>query len=286
MPIDPSVAVGAHIRDHSFTWDFSDVLLYHLGLGAGADPMDAQELTYVYEEHLQVLPTFATVAPDLRKVEPPSIVYPGVDVDLQKVVLGTQELTVHRPLPTSGTARAVERVVDVYDKGSGALILVETDVADEAGDPLWTSVMHIFAKGEGGFGGQRGVVRRVAVPSRAPDVVKESQTLPQQALIFRLCGDRNPLHADPAFARVAGYDRPILHGLGIYGVVAKAVVDGALDGKADLVHTWTALCSAPVFPGETLRTSMWIEDSGQILVESRSVERDEVVLTNAVLTTR
>lgn len=284
MPIDPDRAIGADLGATTFTWTASDVLLYHLALGAGAPPTDPRELRYATESDLRVLPTFATVAATVRATEPPEVRFPGIDIDLAKVVHGTQQVVAHRPLPVSGTATARSRITDVLDKGKAAVILQETEVTGEAGDPLWTARSSIFARGEGGFGGHRGTSGRSPAPDREPDLVVDVPTLPQQALLYRLCGDRNPLHSDPEFARAAGFDAPILHGLCTYGIVAKAVTDAALDGDATAVGSWSATFAGIVVPGETLRVRIW-RDADRLLVTATSPDRDEApVLADAVLT--
>ncbi|MDV6014185.1 MaoC/PaaZ C-terminal domain-containing protein [Haloechinothrix sp. LS1_15] len=285
MPIDPAVAIGADLGETSFSWSSSDVLLYHLGIGAGADPVDATELRYTYERDLRVLPTFATVAATMHETEPPQVSLPGVEIDLAKVVHGKQEIVAHRPLPAEGKATARGRIADVHDKGKAAVILQETEVTDEAGEPLWTARSAIFARGEGGFGGDRGPSEAVELPDREPDWTVDTPTLPQQALLYRLCGDRNPLHIDPEFARGAGFDAPILHGLCTYGMVAKAVTDTVLDGDPDRVASWSARFAGIVLPGETLRTRIW-RDGDRYLVTTQTVERDAPALADAVLTAR
>ncbi|GAB2749419.1 MaoC/PaaZ C-terminal domain-containing protein [Amycolatopsis magusensis] len=286
MPIDPAVAIGAELGEEQFSWTSTDVQLYHLALGAGADPGSPRELRYVLEDDLRVLPTFATVAASFRWTEPPTVSFPGVSIDLAKVVHGTQEVVAHRPLPVAGKATSRTKVVDVLDKGKAAVIIRETVTLDEHGSPLWTARSSIFAKGEGGFGGHRGSSAKVVTPDREPDLVADTPTLPQQALLYRLCGDRNPLHADPGFAARAGYDRPILHGLCTYGIVAKAVTDTVLDGDAAAVGSWSAKFAGVVFPGETLRTSIWRED-GRFVVVATVPERDNaVVLSEGLLTGR
>ncbi|MCW4353372.1 MaoC/PaaZ C-terminal domain-containing protein [Hoyosella sp. YIM 151337] len=282
MPIDPSVAVGADLGETSFAWESSDVLLYHLGIGAGRDPLDPRELRYAYEKDLRVLPTFATVAATIRATEPPKVSFPGVEIDLTKVVHGSQAVIAHRPLPPSGKAVAKSRISNVFDKGKAAVIVQETVVTDSNGEPLWTSSSKIFARGEGGFGGERGPSERVEIPDREPDVTVETPTLPQQALLYRLCGDRNPLHCDPGFARAAGFEQPILHGLCTYGVVAKAVTDAVLDGDPTAVRSWSARFAGIVLPGEILRTRIW-DIGGRFVVSTASVERRAPVLADAVL---
>ncbi|TNC29032.1 MaoC/PaaZ C-terminal domain-containing protein [Amycolatopsis alkalitolerans] len=284
MPIDPERAIGADLGEVTFAWTPSDVLLYHLALGAGSNPVDPKELRYAYERELRVLPTFATVAANLRTFEPPAVRMPGVDIDLAKVVHGTQAVTVHRPIPVEGKAVARTRIVDVQDKGKAAVVLNETTVHDADGNPLWTAQSSIFARGEGGFGGKRGTSDKIELPGREPDETIITATLPQQALLYRLCGDRNPLHADPEFARAAGFDVPILHGLCTYGIVAKAVTDAMLDADVTRVKSFSARFAGIVLPGETLRTQVW-QDGSRLLVRTSTVERDAPALSDAVLTT-
>ncbi|MGH3354349.1 MAG: MaoC/PaaZ C-terminal domain-containing protein, partial [Nocardioidaceae bacterium] len=235
MPIDPSIAIGAELPEQRFTWTASDVLLYHLALGAGGDPTSAAELRYATESDLRVLPTFALVAPTSHVFEPPAVSFPGIDVDLAAVLHGGQELVVHRPLPTEGGATLRSRIADVYDKGSAAVIVQESEAVDDGGRALFATRSSIFARGEGGFGGQRGPSARVELPDGPPDIEVSTPTLPQQALWYRLCGDRNPLHSDPLFAEAAGFPRPILHGLCSYGIVCKALVDELLGGDVGRV---------------------------------------------------
>jgi acyl dehydratase len=284
VPIDPERALGATLPERTFSWTASDVLLYHLGIGAGDDPVDPRELHYAYEDELRVLPTFGVVAPTLRDTEPPKVELPGIDVDLASVLHGSQEITAAGPLPVTGIGVARGRIADLHDKGSAAVIVQETEVSDEHGTPLWTARSSIFARGEGGFGGPRGSASRMALPSRAPDVELLTPTLPQQALWYRLCGDRNPLHADPGFAARAGFDRPILHGLCTWGMVCKAVVDALLDGDVTQVRGYRARFAGIVFPGETLRTQVWRTDEEFVLVTTALDRADAPVLADAALT--
>ncbi|MGH3436692.1 MAG: MaoC/PaaZ C-terminal domain-containing protein [Sciscionella sp.] len=286
MPIDPAVAVGAELAEQRFAWSASDVLLYHLAVGAGTPPTDPRELRYTYERELQVLPTFATVAATNHTYEPPRVSFPGVEIDLAKVVHGRQEVTLHQPIPVSGSAVTRSRIADVYDKGKAAVIVQESRTVGADGSPLWSARSSIFARGEGGFGGERGPSSKIVPPDRAPDVVVESPVLPQQALLYRLCGDRNPLHVDPEFARAAGFEAPILHGLCSYGMVCKAVVDAMLDGVSARVASFAARFAGIVFPGETLRTRIWDTSEGLVLTAC-AVQRDEApVLADALLTAR
>ena len=273
MPIDPAKAIGATLPSEEMSWTTSDVLLYHLALGAKAD-----ELRYVYERDLCVLPTFAVVAGTLRDTEPPSLAMPGINVDLVQALHGRQELTVHRTIPPDGRATARSRIVDVYDKGTAAVIVRETST------PYFTNRTSIFVRNEGGFGGSRGPSTREPVPDRRPDLTVLSPTWPQQALLYRLCGDRNPLHADPDFAALAGFDRPILHGLCTYGVVCKAVVDAALGGDPSRVAGFSVRFAGVVFPGETLRTRIWREPDRLQILTTVADRDDAPALADAHLT--
>ncbi len=278
MPIDPEVAIGAELPDLEFSWTVSDVLLYHLALGAGTE-----DLRYTLEDRLHVLPTFGVVAPNFRTFEPPSVRFPGVEIDLAKVLHGTQSITLHRPVPVSGKATAHSRITDVWDKGKAAVIVQQAVITDDAGTPLWTTTSSIFARGEGGFGGERGPSASSETPNREPDYVISTPTLPQQALLYRLCGDRNPLHADPEFAATAGFPGPILHGLCTWGMVCKAVADVVLHGEVDRIASYSARFAGVVFPGETLRTRVWAEPEG-LALETAVEER--AVLSDGILTTR
>lgn len=281
MPIDPAVAVGADLGVTKFEWTSTDVLLYHLALGA-----DASDLSYVLEDRLKVLPTFGVVAPNFRMFEPPAVTFPGIDIDLSKVLHGTQSITVHGVLPTSGQAVAQSRIADVWDKGKAAVIIQEATVTTPSGDPLWTTRSGIFARGEGGFGGSRGPSERLPAPTGDPVLEVEVPTLPQQALLYRLCGDRNPLHADPAFAAMAGFDRPILHGLCTYGVVCKALVDGLLDGDLSRLETFSTRFAGILFPGESLLIRAWETETGYQATAIAPARDNAPVLDETVLIVR
>jgi acyl dehydratase len=271
MPIDPDVAIGAALPEQSFAWTASEVLLYHLAIGAASHPGDnlaPAALRYTVDgPGLQVLPSFGVVAPGFHDTTPPPLDLPGCDIDLTQTVHGAQEITVHAPLPTAGRATISTRIIDVWDKGKAAVIWREGTAVAEDGAPLWTARSSIFVRGEGGFGGSRGGSDAVAMPERSPDLVATYAVTPQQALLYRLCGDRNPLHADPAFARRAGFPAPILHGLCTWGIALREVTDGLLDAEATRVGGFRARFSGVVFPGETLRIRAWRED-GQILMEA------------------
>jgi acyl dehydratase len=292
MPIDPAKAIGAELPERSFAWTESDVLLYHLGVGAGSrqgDQTDPKALRYTLDgAALQVLPSFGIVAPTFHETDAPSLDLPGCDIDLAHVLHGSQEIVVHRPLPTSARATVRTRISDVWDKGKAAVIVQEGEAVDEAGEPLFTTRSSIFVRGEGGWGGERGPSTKVELPERAPDADSSYTTTPQQALLYRLCGDRNPLHADPEFAAAAGFPAPILHGLCSYGIVLRTVVDALLDSDSTAVRGFTARFAGVVFPGETIRVRAW-DEGKQVLVSaaiaSGEPARDGApVLADAVLT--
>ena len=266
MPIDAAKALAAEPRSGELSWTTKDVQLYHLGVGAGANPdkgspaTDADELRYTLESRLHVLPSFATVAGAGSPGVISGLSMPGVDVDLTKVLHGGQALTVHRPIPARGTATAISKIAAVYDKGRAAVLVMRTEAADADG-PLWTNDAQIFVRGEGGWGGDRGPSVRREPPTGEPDRTVERPLRADQALLYRLSGDWNPLHADPEFAELAGFDRPILHGLCTYGITLKAVVDTLLGGDVSRVRAYATRFAGVVYPGETLRIRMWRQDS-------------------------
>lgn len=283
MAIDLDKVVGAELPPGRHSWSEADVVLYHLGLGAGADPMAEGELEYVLEDRLKVLPSFGVILPfdvlgGLAGLD-------GFDVNLTLLLHGEQELELPGPLPTAGEVTTTARVEHVYDKGKGALVIVETTSATDAGEVLCVNRFSSFLRGEGGFGGDSGPALVDPRPERDPDLVVERPTLPQQALLYRQSGDRNPLHADPAYAARGGFDRPILHGLCSYGIAAKAVVDEVLGGDVGAVAGYRARFAGVVFPGETLVERIW-QEGEEIVFEVMTKERETPVLSNAVISVR
>jgi acyl dehydratase len=272
VPIDHLKVAGARLPDARSSWDEDQVILYHLGVGAGDPPTSPGELSYCYEANLQVLPTFATIPPFVAMLNVGSL--EGLDVSLAMILHGEHEIELHRPLPVRGSAEHHSRVGGLHDKGKGALLVVETVSSDQDG-PLFTNRASLFLRGEGGFGGGEGPAPVPPPPEESPDLVVESPTLPQQALLYRLSGDKNPLHADPAFAALGGFERPILHGLCSYGMACKAVADNVLAGRH--LSRYRARFSGVVYPGETLVTSIW--DRGpEVIVGTATRERGALVL--------
>ncbi len=283
MPIDREKAMAFEFPEATGSYAPDDVILYHLGVGAGDPPTDPNELEYCYEKNLKVLPSFTTVVRtegggNLMKV-------PGLEFNPVLLLHGEQEVILHRPLPTEASVVSKSRIADIFDKGKAALAILEMAARTEDGEPLYTNRMSLFLRGEGGFGGPRGPEIGNEPPSRDPDAVLESRTLPQQALLYRLNGDKNPLHADPEFAAKAGFDRPIIHGLCSYGIVCKAVVDGLLDGDVSRVARYQARFRGVAFPGETYLTAAWREGD-RILIQAKSRDRDAIVISNAVIEVR
>jgi acyl dehydratase len=292
VPIDLDKALGAELPERSFAWSESDVLLYHLGIGFGSRPgdnVDPRSLSYTNDsDRLQVLPSFGVVVPTFHDTEPPRVSFPGIEIDLAKVVHGSQSIEVHRPIPTNGSGTLRTTIAEVWDKGSAAVVVQEGVAVDDAGEPLFTTRSSIFAKGEGSFGGERGPSSRLEIPDRAPDLDTAYDVAPQQALLYRLCGDRNPLHADPGFAERAGFPSPILHGLCAYGIVLREVVQGLLGSDSATVRSFAARFAGVVFPGETIRVRAW--DDGDRVVVSATIASDDAqrdgapVLADCILT--
>jgi len=256
-----------------------DCMLYALGIGLGHDPMNEDELPFVYEKNLKVLPTMAAV-----------LGYVGfwardrdTGIDWVKIVNGEQGVTLHRPLKGQNTVIGRQRVVEVIDKGAGkgALVMSERKVTDKAsGELIATVTQTTFCRADGGFGGPpRTAPEPHPIPTRAPDAVCDLATRPEAALIYRLSGDRNPLHAEPAAAKLAGYPRPIMHGLGNFGIAGHAVLKTMCGYDTDRLVAFACRFSAPVFPGETLRTEMW-RDGAVVSFRSRVVERDVIAVNN------
>ena len=279
MALDYDRLRNWELADVEHAYGRTDTILYALGVGLGADPLDARQLRFVYEEDLLALPTMAVVlgAPGFWLKEQ------DTGVDWVRVLHGEQGLVLHRPLPPEGTAIGRTRVTGILDKGAdkGALIYSEKVLIDKAsGETVATTTSTTFARGDGGFGGPTGPSPRPhPIPERSPDLACDLPTVPQAALIYRLSGDRNPLHADPEVARAAGFKAPILHGLCTLGVAGHALLKSCCDYDPARFRSLKLRFSAPVYPGETIRTEMW-RDGAVVSFRSRVVERDVVVLDN------
>jgi len=280
MPMDPQKAIGYQTPETTGGWDQDQVILYHLGVGAGVPPTDPNELAYTYEQNLKVLPSFGVIPVSGAFAGLAGI--PGIDINLAMILHGEQDLEIRRPIPPRAKVKHRSRVAHIYDKGKAAILVLEVETREEDGPVLFVNRFSLFVRGEGGFGGDPGPKAGNAAPARTPDLKRESPTMVQQALLYRLCGDKNPLHADPEFAKLGGFDRPILHGLCSYGILCKAAVDAVLGGEVSRVRRYQARFAGVVFPGETIVTSMW-KEGDRILLEGRTRERDTPVITNAAI---
>jgi 3-hydroxyacyl-CoA dehydrogenase/3a,7a,12a-trihydroxy-5b-cholest-24-enoyl-CoA hydratase len=275
MPIDLN-AVGRPLPPITHTYSEKDVMLYALGVGAGTD-----DLQFTYERDLQVLPTFGVIPAFAAMFS----LGPVMQVNPMMVLHGEQRIELYAPIPTRGTLTTTPTVRAVYDKIKGALIIVDAETVDDKGKRIFKNTFGTFARGEGGFGGERGPSGpRNVPPDRRPDAVVEMLTLPQQALIYRLSGDMNPLHADPDFAKMGGFDRPILHGLCTFGYVGRAVLRSCCANDPARLRALDVRFAGVVFPGETIVTEMWKTDGSDVIVQAKTKERGEVVISAACAT--
>jgi acyl dehydratase len=284
MPIDYDDMMQSGATGLAARYDEKDVMLYALGVGMGRDPLDEQELPFVYENSgLKVVPTFASVisrgeaSPERQRMPQKS------SINFAMVVDGERRITIHKPLPPKCEVLADERMLAILDKGEGkgAVLVQERSVREAAsGDRLFTIVSSIFARGDGGFGGSpSGGPVLHEIPQRAPDLVKECDTRPDQAFLYALSGDRNPLHRDPAFAKMVGFPRPILHGLCSYGTACRAVLSTLAQYQPERITQFDVRFSKPVFPGETLVVELW-QDGGAISYRGSVKERPGTVVLN------
>ncbi|MDE0945038.1 MAG: MaoC/PaaZ C-terminal domain-containing protein [Alphaproteobacteria bacterium] len=279
MAIDYDKILNWPFEEVVQSYDTRDSILYALGVGLNMDPMDEEQLRFTYEDNMQALPTMAVVlgTPGFWVKDPDS------GIDWVKVLHGEQGMVLHKPLPAAATVAATTKVTEIIDKGEGkgALLLQERTVTDTAtGDKLATLYSTTFARGDGGFGGPTTGARPVhALPDREPDMTCDLPTLPQAALIYRLSGDYNPLHADPAVAKGGGFKAPILHGLCTFGVAGHAILKSCCDYDPSRFKSMNLRFSSPVYPGETIRTEMW-KDGNVISFRASVLERDVMVLNN------
>jgi acyl dehydratase len=271
VPINPD-AVGATSEPHQATWTSKDALLYAVGIGAGAE-----ELAFTTENSIgidqQVFPTFPVVIPggggamrNIGTFNPAMLVH------------GEQRVTLHKPIPPDGSATLTSKIVGIYDKGKAAVVATETNAVDGSGEPLYTTYMSAFIRGEGGWGGDRGPGgARNVPPERKPDHTVTYQTSPDQAFVYRLSGDRNPLHVDPKFAAMGGFDRPILHGLCTYGFTGRALLHTLAGSDPARFQHIEGRFSSPVLPGDALTISMWRTGAGEAVFQTAKQDGTVVI---------
>jgi acyl dehydratase len=281
MPLDHSL-IGEPGEPHERSWTSTDSLLYAVGVGAGlGDPLSELQFTTENSEGItqQVLPTYAVLISQARTGRSLG------DFDRALLVHAEQSFELHKPLPVAGTVRTTATVTGIYDKGSGALVVTENEAVDAAtGEPLVTARSGTFIRGEGGFGGDRGPSDAWQRPDRAADHQVVMQTRPEQALVYRLSGDRNPLHADPRFAARGGFDRPILHGLCTYGVTGRALLQALCGSDPARFQSMSGRFTRPVFPGDTLTVAIWIDEDADGAARFQTSTQDgNVVIDRGVM---
>jgi 3-hydroxyacyl-CoA dehydrogenase/3a,7a,12a-trihydroxy-5b-cholest-24-enoyl-CoA hydratase len=288
--IDVDAALGAKYPDRVSSYDEGDLALYALGVGAAADPREPRELRLVYEgssEGMKPLPTYAVI-PGTNAVlgfAKEGITAPGLSYGLDRLLHGEQYVELVRPLPLKAKLTTKGVIKDIFDKGKGALVVTAFDSYDEDGDLLIKSEMTAFIRGAGGWGGERGPTADINVPpKRQPDFVVEDAIPANQALLYRLSGDWNPLHADPDMAQAFGFERPILHGLCTFGYAGRRVLEKyAPEGNPDFFKSIKVRFADNVYPGDTLITEMWQESDQRIVFQCKVKERDTVVISNAAI---
>jgi 3-hydroxyacyl-CoA dehydrogenase/3a,7a,12a-trihydroxy-5b-cholest-24-enoyl-CoA hydratase len=284
--VDLNQALNYQFRPTEFTYDNQRVIHYALSVGAGMAPDDPADLQFVYELYrggFRSLPTFAVIFP-FGALEQIATV-PGLKFNFMNLLHGEHYLEVKRPIPIEATITNSAHISQIYDKGSGALVIVDIHSVDEDGDEIVFNQASIFIRGIGGFGGDRGPGGRINIPpDRDPDAILSDKTSANQALHYRIAsGDRNPLHADPALAAMVGFERPILHGLCTFGFAGRAVLKHFTNNDPARFKSIKTRFSKHIFPGESLITEMWQDSDTRILFQSKVLERDEIVLSNGAV---
>ena len=273
MAIDYDKIMSLETKNQKFSYSDRETMLYGLGVGFGKDPLNNEELKFVYERDLKTAPSMATViswgAGNMRES--------GINYLL--VLHGEQRLKMYEPLPYAADILVDSSVKGVFDKGKekGALIITETDIKlKESEKLLCTLSSTTFARGDGGFGGPSdGAPEPHQIPDRKPDDEFFADTEPNQALIYRLSGDRNPLHSDPEIAKAAGFDAPILHGLCTYGTACRTIISNVCNYDSTLIEEFNVRFSSPVYPGEKISTEIWQDDN---VISFRCWVRDRNVM--------
>jgi acyl dehydratase len=279
MTIDYDDLISRRVTDRTFSYTDTQILLYNLGVGMGRDPLDEAELPFVFERPaLRAVPSAATVL----SMGGGGNLLAGVPIKWNLVLHGEQRLTLHQPLPAAADLLSTTFVSEVLDKGAdkGALITIRSEVRLASGEKLYDTENVTFARGNGGFGGpSKSSAVPHMLPARAPDIVHVTETRPDQALLYRLSGDRNPLHAEPGFAKGAGFPKPILHGLCSYGIACRAILAAVAGYDPARIKQFDVRFTSPVFPGETIHTDIWVD--GEIVsFRSRIAAREVISINN------
>ena len=278
MSIDPQRLLALEMPDHECEWTERDCMLYALATGFGHDPLDERELRFLFEgPGFRVSPTAAiTLYYDDRWMKESG-------VNLAMSLHGEQRNVFHRPIPAAGRGRVTSRITGIFDKGPGrGLIVVCEQVLRDSrsNEPIATNVISNFARADGGIGFSSGPAPKPhTLPERPADFIVDRRTRPEQALLYRLCGDRNPLHADPATARAAGFSRPILHGMCTYGFAGRAILEAVCGYDPARLKSIGSRISGPVYPGDSLRTEIWL-DGNVVSFRVTVPERDTAVVLN------
>ena len=279
MAINYDKLINWQIPPVEMTLTKRDTILYALGIGLGADPLDTDQLKFVYEEGMQALPTMSIIL----GYPGAWFAHPDTGITRSHTVHGEQLFVIHKPLPVEGAIVGTNKIIRLVDKGEGrgAVLYTECTVRNKATDEVlctWTS--SLFCRADGGFGGPPGSsMEQHPIPERAADAVCDLPTLPQAALIYRLSGDYNPLHADPAWAKKAGFKAPILHGRCTFGVAGHALVKTMCGYDPLKLKSMQGRFSSPVYPGETIRTEMW-RDGNIVSFRATVPARGVTVLNN------
>ncbi len=275
MALDYERLCGMRTETRTFAYDFRATLLYNVLVGMGSDPLNEAEKPFFFERGLRAVPSLATT------ITWDSTLLEEAGIDMVGVVHGAQKMEFYRPLPPGGRVSAYAQLSEIYDKGAdkGAIILMDTHISDADDEaPICSLRSTVFARRDGGFGGPRGPSpQSEPLPDRAPERIVDCPTRPDHALLYRLCGDLNPLHADPDFARAAGFPRPILHGLCTYGIACRAVLKTCCEYDPARLSQFEARFSAPVYPGETIRTEIW-QEGATVRFLCRKAEDGHIVL--------
>jgi acyl dehydratase/putative sterol carrier protein len=267
-------AIGKKLGPLTKTYTWKDVVLYALGVGAGFN-----EPNYTYEKKLKVIPTFSVaIIFDLFRV-----VTTACNINVAGVLHGEQDLIFHNPIPPSGTMTTEGKITNYYDKGTkGALVVVESETFHGSGKKLFTSIITLFSRLDGGFGGKSALHKTIVMPEREPDFIVEAKPSPDQPLIYRLSGDTFELHVDTEFAKIAGFEKPIMHGLCTYGFACRALVASLTPGEPEMVRRLACRFAHPLYPGEPIKTLIWKTRDGEALWQTVNAKTGDIVIDRGV----